>query len=65
MATDVTRAYSVVENPLLRALHLLDLWGSPIGEEDHVSFYSMGYRLLSLDYVNHLLTENVYSQKIS
>ena len=32
MATDVTRAYSVVGDPLLRALHLLELHGTPIEE---------------------------------
>ena len=32
MATDVTRAYGVVGDPLLRALHLLELHGTPIEE---------------------------------
>ena len=32
MATDVTRAYSVIGDPLLRALHLLELYGTPIEE---------------------------------
>ena len=37
MATNVTRAYSVLGNPLSRALHLLELLGAPIGESDNVS----------------------------
>lgn len=36
MATDVTRAYSVLEDPLSRALHLLELHGQAIGESDSV-----------------------------
>jgi len=32
MATDVTRAYAVVGDPLSRALHLLELHGTPIEE---------------------------------
>ena len=32
MATDVTRAYGVVGDPLLRSLHLLELHGTPIEE---------------------------------
>jgi DnaJ-domain-containing protein 1 len=36
MAADVTRAYNVLENPLARALHLLDLHGQGIGESDSV-----------------------------
>ena len=32
MATNVTRAYGVVGDPLLRALHLLELYGTPIEE---------------------------------
>lgn len=32
MATDVTRAYGVVGDPLQRALHLLELHGTPIEE---------------------------------
>ena len=32
MATDVTRAYGVVRDPLLRAQHLLELHGTPIEE---------------------------------
>lgn len=32
MATDVTRAYSVIGDPLSRALHLLELHGTPIEE---------------------------------
>ncbi|KAL7541625.1 hypothetical protein ACHAXR_012187 [Thalassiosira sp. AJA248-18] len=34
MATDVTRAYSVIEDDLSRALYLLELHGAPIGESD-------------------------------
>ena len=37
IATDVTRAYSIVGEPLSRALHLLELYGSPIVESDNVS----------------------------
>ena len=37
MATDVTRAYSVIGDPLSRALHLLELRGAAIGESDSVS----------------------------
>jgi molecular chaperone HscB len=37
LATDVTLAYSIIEDPLLRALHLLELWGVPIDETDKVS----------------------------
>jgi curved DNA-binding protein CbpA len=36
MAADVTRAYNVLEDPLSRALHLLDLHGQGIGESDSV-----------------------------
>ncbi|KAL3795449.1 hypothetical protein HJC23_000807 [Cyclotella cryptica] len=34
-ATNVTRAYSVLKNPLSRALHLLELWGASIDESDN------------------------------
>jgi Fe-S protein assembly co-chaperone HscB len=34
MATDVTRAYSVLEEPLSRSLHLLELGGEAISETD-------------------------------
>ncbi len=34
MAADVTRAYSVVEDPLSRSLHLLELGGEAISESD-------------------------------
>ncbi|KAL7483895.1 hypothetical protein ACHAW6_009535 [Cyclotella cf. meneghiniana] len=34
-ATNVTRAYSVINNPLSRALHLLDLWGASIDESNN------------------------------
>lgn len=34
MATNVTRAYDVIEDPLSRALHLLELRGAAIGEAD-------------------------------
>lgn len=34
MATNVTRAYGIIEDPLLRALHLLELHGAAIGESD-------------------------------
>lgn len=37
MATNVTRAYSVIGDPLSRALHLLDLHGSPIQESNDQS----------------------------
>ena len=37
MATDVTRAYSVLEDPLSRSLHLLELGGEAISESDRVS----------------------------
>ena len=36
MATDVTRAYSVLEDPLSRSLHLLELGGEAISETDKV-----------------------------
>ena len=36
VATDVTRAYSVIEDPLTRALHLLELHGAAIEESDNV-----------------------------
>lgn len=35
MATNVTRAYGVIGDPLSRALHLLELHGSAIGESDN------------------------------
>jgi len=35
IATNVTRAYSVIEDPLSRALHLLELHGEAIGESDN------------------------------
>lgn len=41
MAADVTRAYSVIEDPLARALHLLELHGQTIGESDSVRM--LGY----------------------
>jgi len=34
MASNVTRAYGVIGNPLTRALHLLELRGAAIGESD-------------------------------
>jgi molecular chaperone HscB len=34
LATNVTRAYSVIEDPLACALHLLELHGHMIGESD-------------------------------
>ena len=37
MASNVTRAYGVIGNPLTRALHLLELRGAAIGESDSVS----------------------------
>mmetsp|Transcript_25145 Transcript_25145/g.53531 ORF Transcript_25145/g.53531 Transcript_25145/m.53531 type:complete len:170 (+) Transcript_25145:79-588(+) len=37
MATNVTRAYSVIGDPLSRALHLLELHGAAIGESESVS----------------------------
>lgn len=37
MATNVTLAYSVIGDPLSRALHLLDLHGSPIQESNDQS----------------------------
>lgn len=37
IATNVTRAYGVIGDPLPRALHLLELHGSAIGESDNVS----------------------------
>ena len=37
-ATDVTRAYDVLSNPLERAEHLLELRGMGIEEGDSVSF---------------------------
>lgn len=37
MATDVTRAYGVIGDPLSRALHLLELHGSPIKESNDQS----------------------------
>lgn len=36
-ATEVTRAYSILEKPLSRAIHLLGLQGAPIEEADSVS----------------------------
>jgi DnaJ-domain-containing protein 1 len=36
-ATNVTQAYSVLNNPLSRALHLLDLRGASINESNNVS----------------------------
>lgn len=36
IAADVTRAYNVLEDPLARALHLLELHGQGIGESDSV-----------------------------
>ena len=41
-ATHVTRAYDVLNNPLSRALHLLELSGSGIEEGDAVSFIMFG-----------------------
>ena len=41
MATDVTRAFSIIEDPLARALHLLELHGQAIGEADSVRM--LGY----------------------
>ena len=38
-AAVVTRAYSIIEDPLLRALHLLELHGAAIGESDSVCRY--------------------------
>lgn len=46
MATDVTRAYSVLEDPLSRSLHLLELGGEAISESDRVSssfFYILSF----------------------
>ena len=37
-ATNVTQAYSVLNNPLSRALHLLDLRGASINESNNVSW---------------------------
>ena len=36
-ASEVTRAYNIIDNPLKRALHLLELRGASIGEADGVS----------------------------
>ena len=38
MASNVTRAYGVIGDPLLRALHMLELRGAAIRESDNVSF---------------------------
>ena len=42
-ASNVTRAYDIIANPLSRALHLLELNSAAIGEDDSVSLYSMNY----------------------
>ena len=36
-ASNVTRAYDIIVDPLSRALHLLELHGASIGEDDNVS----------------------------
>ena len=36
-ASNVTRAYDIIADPLSRALHLLELHGTSIGEDDNVS----------------------------
>jgi preprotein translocase subunit Sec63 len=41
MASDVTRAYSVIEDPLARALHILELNGQAIRESDSVRIWVM------------------------
>lgn len=41
MATEITRAYSIVGDPLSRALHLLELHGASIDESDRVSHQHM------------------------
>ena len=42
-ASNVTRAYDIIADPLTRALHLLELYGASIGEDDNVSRYYMRY----------------------
>lgn len=38
-ASNVTRAYGIIVNPLSRALHLLELFDAAIGEGDNVSCF--------------------------
>ena len=40
-ATHVTRAYDVLNNPLSRALHLLELKGAAIDESDAVRLFDV------------------------
>eukprot|EP00956_Cyclotella_meneghiniana_P042195 scaffold248391_cov70-Cyclotella_meneghiniana.AAC.3 len=40
-ATHVTRAYDVLNNPLSRALHLLELKGAAIDESDAVRLFNV------------------------
>ena len=42
-ASNVTRVYDIIANPLSRALHLLELNNAAIGEDDSVSLYCMNY----------------------
>jgi molecular chaperone HscB len=46
LATNVTRAYSVIEDPLTRALHLLELHGHTIGGESDQSSVAMSNAFL-------------------
>ena len=56
-ATHVTRAYDVLNNPLSRALHLLELKGAAIDESDAVRLFDV-YDTNSFSILHsHLLLE--------
>ena len=55
MATDVTRAYSILEDPLSRSLHLLELGGEAISESDRVRTRRSIFISSSLTQLSHIL----------
>ena len=54
MATDVTRAYGVIIDPLSRALHLLELNGAGISESDNVRYFGCVLSCASYYLISHV-----------
>jgi hypothetical protein len=66
MATDVTRAYSVLEDPLSRSLHLLELGGEAISESDRVRTRRSIFISSSLtQFVSHLVGYCIYAKSVN